>query len=125
MAKLHSYHFTHCPVTLTWWTKKERLKVHYFLVSKALKFAHTSPYLEFGDFYNAGYLGYLRALPNVRWTTQNSGLSYVCTRILSAMQEEWSNWYGRKGVPKGEAKRKGLYSQLSLDDPIPQERSSL
>ena len=125
MARLHGYKFTHCPVTLSWWTKEECLKVHYFIVSKALEFSRVSPHLEFGDFYDAGYSGYLQALPNLRWTIQSHGLSYVCTRILSAMHKEWSDWYGRKGVPKGEAKRKGLYDQLSLNDPIPQEGSSL
>jgi len=120
MPRYHftGFHFTECPITYPPWSREEKLKVHYFIVKHAVKFSRTSPYLEFGDFYNAGYLGYLRAIKKIKWTPDSSGLPYACTRILGTMTEEWSSWYGRKSTPKGAVKRKALFLQLSIDQPL-------
>jgi len=113
-----SYHFTECPIDYPSWTQSERLMVHHFIVKLALKFSRSTPFLDFGDFYHAGYLGYLRAVEKLKWTIESHGTSYVCTRIKWTMLEEWSSWYGRKDLPSGVTKRKALFSQISLDQPL-------
>jgi len=112
------YHFTECPIKFHLWTEKERLNVHYFIVKKALEFSRSCPFLEFGDFYNAGFEGYLECIPKLKWTIEHSGVNYVHTGVLRGMFRQWVTWYGRADVPKGSAKRKAEYSQISLDYPF-------
>ena len=115
------YHFTECPIHFPWWTQEQRKYVHYFLIKNALSFSRSTPYLDFGDFYNAGFEAFLRGRENIKWTREHNGVTYACTTILRGMYEQWSRWYGRSQTKKGLAKREALYSQLSLDDPVRKE----
>ena len=112
------YHFTECPVNFHLWTREEKLKIHGFICSKALEFSNQTPQLEFGDFYNAGFLGYLQAIKTMPWTIDQHSLPLVCKWIVGAMKDEWISWYGRGDTIKGRAKRLGLFSQASLDSPV-------
>jgi len=112
------YHFTECPINFHLWSREEKLKVHYFIVSKALEFSRSTPFLDFSDFYNAGFIGYLKATKKLTWTIHNNGISYTCSIIMNSMRDEWATWYGRPGSPKYDAKRKALFSQTSLDSPM-------
>lgn len=122
--KTNHYPIEDTPFNYSQWEKKERFYIHHYTIRRAKELASKFPFFEPSDLFNAGYIGYSKAIKYMTWTIHNHGLNYIRIAINSEMIREIWSIYGRPTfketgyVGKGDRQNFALrHGTVSLEGP--------
>lgn len=101
------YYFNSCPFTT--WSRDKNLKLHFWLVRESYKLSRAFPFLEFGDFYNAGVIGYLRFLLKTPITIDNDQYVLAYEWVKQEMHRLIDLIYGRLDCPHSRCRREAIH----------------